>query len=56
MSQSGVKWLKPIILPILEVEIGKMVAQGQSRQKVLQTTSQEMAEHSGMSLSIQQLR
>jgi hypothetical protein len=33
MSQNGVQWFKPIFLAILDVEIEKMVAEGQTWRK-----------------------
>jgi predicted CopG family antitoxin len=41
-KKKNTKWLTPVILTIQEAEIGKIMVQNQSRQKVPETQSQPM--------------
>jgi hypothetical protein len=43
MFSSQAQWLKPINLATWETEIGRIIIQGQPKQKVLETPSQAMA-------------
>jgi hypothetical protein len=46
-------WHKPVILAFWEVEIGKIVIQGQVREEVHETVSQPMVGYSGVCLTFQ---
>jgi hypothetical protein len=50
---AGHKWLTPVIIATWEVEIGRIKVRGQSKQKVLKTSSQPITGHSGTCLSSQ---
>jgi hypothetical protein len=52
-KNSWLLWLKPIILATWEVEIGRIMIQGQPRQKVSKTPSQPMTGYGGTCLSFQ---